>query len=317
LRRLARPTTDTERAEGSRYGRWVLVERASGMKVRARCDCGNEKVVYFFNLRSGMSRSCGCLAREVCSANARTHGGTGTAIYRIWAGMKARCHGSPRLKQFKDYGGRGIAVCPEWLGDGGFERFVADMGPRPSPKHSLDRYPDNNGNYEPGNCRWATDKEQARNTRRNVWLEHGGRRMLATDWATELGISRQAIEQRIRWGWSEEKICTTRGPKLADVLRGRVPGTRKLVCNGVRDTVAGWERRTGVNHRTILTRLKAGRSVEEALTVGRLPVRRRPREAVPRVRYDHPRPPRKRTQCSRCAGFGHNKATCENQIKAA
>jgi hypothetical protein len=311
---VSRPILLTaERAAGARYERWTLVERATGERVLARCDCGTEKVVHFHNLRSGMSRSCGCLAREVCSVRARTHGGTGTAMYRIWASMKSRCHGSPKLKQFKHYGGRGITVCPAWLGEGGFERFVADMGPRPSPKHSVDRI-DNDGPYSPDNCRWATKREQARNTRRNVWLEHGGRRMLATDWAKELGISRQALEQRIRWGWSVEKICTTPAPVFANAMRGRVPGSRLLVHDGIRDTVAGWERRTGINHRTILQRLQSGRSVAEALTAGSLPMRRRPREAVSGVRYDHPRPPRKRTQCSRCAGFGHNKATCENQL---
>lgn len=105
--------------------------------------------------------------------------------------MIARCSNLDE----KNYGARGITVCDRWRNS--FASFLADMGPRPSPKHSIDRYPNNNGNYEPGNCRWATDKEQARNTRRNVVIEFGGISLTTVEWAARLGISRQCLNQRL------------------------------------------------------------------------------------------------------------------------
>lgn len=128
-----------------------------------KCRClrdGNEVVVYAHNLLRGTSTSCGCVRREYMSNSRKTHGQSRGATYRSWHSMIERCTRKSH-PGFHRYGGRGITVCDEWLNS--FEAFLRDMGERPGPRMTLDRYPNNDGNYEPGNCRWATWKEQARN----------------------------------------------------------------------------------------------------------------------------------------------------------
>jgi hypothetical protein len=139
------------RRDGQRYGQSVWL---------CRCICGTECHTVRANLVLGLTQSCGCLNAELASARRKTHGQSkGVREYRIWMGMKARCL-QPSAARWKRYGGRGITVCERWLHS--FERFIADMGPCPSPKHSIDRI-NNDGNYEPSNCRWATASEQMLN----------------------------------------------------------------------------------------------------------------------------------------------------------
>jgi hypothetical protein len=162
---------------GNRFGRLevIAVDRKVRTKYyyRCKCDCGVDCVARGEHLKQGQVVSCGChkieLAKKLGAIN-RVHGASSSggkvkpsAEYRTWKSMKERCL-SPRHKSYDRYGGRGITVCDRWLqGDGdhsGFECFLADMGVRPSAAHSIDRHPDNDGNYEPGNCRWATSSEQ-------------------------------------------------------------------------------------------------------------------------------------------------------------
>jgi hypothetical protein len=149
---------------GKNFGRLTVVAFAGLSRrhsfFRCRCKCGTERVVLGSNLVTGVSQSCGCRRREISRVRFRTHGMSFSNEYKAWDRMKQRCT-NPRRGKFKDYGGRGIKVCRRWFNS--FAAFFADMGPRP-PGRTLDRR-DNDGNYEPGNCRWATRSEQRKNQR--------------------------------------------------------------------------------------------------------------------------------------------------------
>lgn len=127
--------------------------------------------------------------------------------YKCWHAIIQRCL-NPKYKNYRLYGARGIKVCDQWIGPNGFAQFLKDVGPSPSPKHSLDRV-DNDGNYESGNVRWATNLEQCRNKRNNTFLEYKGERLIIRDWANRLGINEQTLHERLKRGWSVERTLTT------------------------------------------------------------------------------------------------------------
>lgn len=194
------------------------------------CKCGGQRTLEAPNLR----RVKGCQCRKIAVWKLRKESGD-TITYHSYRGMIARCY-DPNQVAYANYGGRGITVCDRWL-NGGYPVFVEDMGLCPSQNHSIDRYPDNNGNYEPGNCRWATAKQQGRNKRTNRLITHDGRTMTLTEWAEQVGISFTALSRRIANGWPLERVLAPRvlrADHQGRVAAGAEVNTAKLTDDEVR-----------------------------------------------------------------------------------
>lgn len=195
---------------GDRFGRLVVIGPAKDVHnkihYRCLCDCGVEKDVPGYSLLSGDAKSCGCYKNEVLRDRVVTHGLSRTRTYQIWCAMKQRCYDT-KSESYGRYGGRGISICERWRES--FENFLADMGTCPSKKHSIDRT-DTDGNYEPGNCRWATAKVQGNNTRRNVRFEYMGEMKTISEISDIVGIPYRTIYYRIfSYGWTPEKAYST------------------------------------------------------------------------------------------------------------
>ncbi len=203
------PPPNAANLTGRRFGRLVVLGFSGERRSRAplwvcQCDCGNFCFVRSTDLTNHSTRSCGCLAREESAARLLKHGLAHGDLYRIWERMISRCH-NPVNPAFADYGGRGIKVCQRWRDS--VQAFVADMGKRPSRKYSVNRK-DNNGDYEPSNCEWATDLEQARNTRRNHFITLNGETLCLSAWCERLKIKGDCFHSRLKRGWSEEEALT-------------------------------------------------------------------------------------------------------------
>ena len=197
---------------GKRFGKLTVIEKHSqdkwgGWNWLCRCDCGNETVVSGGHLRGMKTKSCGCSRKE--SKNF-SHKMTGSRIYSIWQAMKSRCY-YDKNKRFKYYGGRGIKVCDEWKNSFiSFYEWSMKNGYDENAERgqcTIDRI-DVNGNYEPNNCRWATIKQQANNTRRNHFIEYNGKTQTVSQWANELGVEPDSIFNRLQKGFTEEEALT-------------------------------------------------------------------------------------------------------------
>lgn len=195
---------------GKTFGLWRVVGLAgkrintSGFFWHCHCSCGGTGIVAGSSLKGGDSTSCGCNRVRFASAQFTTHGRSHTPEHDTWMRMRQRCC-NPKIKQWKDYGGRGIKVCERWQT---FEYFLEDMGPKPSPRHSIDRI-NNDGNYEPSNCRWALPKQQARNTSRNRLISFARETMCLAAWEEKLGLPEHTLTSRLSQGWSEERAVAT------------------------------------------------------------------------------------------------------------
>jgi hypothetical protein len=175
-----------------KFGNWTVLGKAKRGWL-CKCKCGTIKAQVGSILHSGRTKGC-----QVCRRKPHRK----SREYAVWNAMKARCY-NPNVRGFHNHGGRGIVMCDSWRDS--FDAFYDDMGPRPSPRHSIDRI-NNDGNYEPSNCRWATAKEQGRNLRRNHLLTLGGITRCIMEWSEITGIKHYTIWQRIAvLGWSTEE----------------------------------------------------------------------------------------------------------------
>ena len=189
---------------GQRFGRWTVLEKASKSHWLCRCDCGTVRKVYDGSLKSGASPSCGCIKKERITKYSTKHGLRYDPLYPTWLNMIQRCE-NPKNPEYKNYGARGISVCPSWRES--FENFHRDMGPRP-PGHTVERR-DNSGNYESDNCYWATPLEQGANRRDNNIVEWNGERMILSEACRRAGIKIETVRYRLKIGWSIEDALNT------------------------------------------------------------------------------------------------------------
>ncbi len=229
------------------------------VKWLCKCDCGNEKVVSSRLLRSGQTKSCGCLNTELRMQRGRDgkiHGKTGTKLYNVWAGIKRRCYNQNQQK-YKLYGARGIIMCDEWKNDyAAFERWAVNNGYKEDCDLSIDRI-DNDGNYEPDNCRIVNRYIQANNTRLNNLLTYKGVTKTMAQWGRELGFPSYLLGLRItRYGWSIEKAFET--PLISR--------NRFITFNGKTQTITEWAREYGLSYSVLKGRLDvSGLPIEKAL----------------------------------------------------
>lgn len=201
---------------GMKFGRLSILERAGRAKNgnalwKCACECGHETTADGHNLRNGTTQSCGCLQKQRTSAAKLQHGEAGkngatgaSAEYRAWTGIKTRCY-NPNGDSYIYYGSRGIGMCDRWKSS--YEAFLSDMGRRPSPKHSIERK-NNDGDYTPDNCKWATIDEQAVNRRGNRWVTFNGITLTSSQWAKRLKCSPVTICRRLA-RWSVERALGT------------------------------------------------------------------------------------------------------------
>lgn len=185
----------------------VLGERPerAGQKImwNCLCNCGALVAVDGAALKRGNTTSCGCRRSEVSAAKVRSHGMSKTATYGVWLSIKRRCF-DPNNRSYKDYGGRGITMCAQWIND--FSVFLRDMGEKPTGT-VIDRA-DNSKGYDPNNCRWISQKENCRNKRNNVRLTHDGETRLLVEWAEHFGVSEMLLRKRKYRGLSDAEIFT-------------------------------------------------------------------------------------------------------------
>lgn len=219
---------------GKTYGRLTVIEKAEPGKhgksrVVCLCDCGESVVVETNSIKSGNTRSCGCLQKEVAARRCREgvkHGKIMTRVYKTWAHMKARCL-NENDGSYKNYGGRGIGVCEEWLEFEPFNEWAMANGY--SPRLTIERI-DNDGNYEPENCKWADRLTQANNKRNNRVIAFKGEQKTLAEWSRTLGIKYNTLNTRLSCGWSVERALGTPQLKLRRVIRNGQAVGRPYKC---------------------------------------------------------------------------------------
>lgn len=258
---------------GKKFGRLTAIERLivnGRAHWRCVCECKVERVVAEYKLKTGHTKSCGCLVREVSSRVNRTHGytsGGDQREYRIWLHMKTRCDPDRKDYETKNYSQRGILCCDRWLNS--FVDFISDMGNPPTQLHTLDRIDGSKG-YYPENCRWATMREQSNNRRGNRVITFNGESMTLQQWSEKVGIKRETIAARLNKGKTVEaaltlSVATRPLNRGCDYHNHRI-GNRVIEFGGVKLTLQQWSKKLGIKRECLATRLNRGWSVERAIT---------------------------------------------------
>lgn len=241
----------TEDLTGQKFGMLTVIGRAPNKSNNVRwnciCDCGNETIQSTSHLTSGHTKSCGCFRVRYARESHTIHGCgfDDNRLYRIWKHMKERCS-NPNVKCYKRYGGKGVKVCDEWLHD--FKAFYDwAMANGYSEDLTLDRI-DYNGSYSPENCRWATYKQQANNTSRNLVYEYDGRVMTLSQWSEYTGINYMTLMGRIKRGLPLEDVFNPH-------IRTREDMRPRITIDGIEHTVDEWSEISGVPVKTIMGRI--------------------------------------------------------------
>lgn len=200
---------------GDKIGNCVYMNEEPTRKwiryARFECVCGNKFITRISSIVIGSTSSCGCIQKSVASKTFKKGGHSQKSEYKIWHNMRDRCS-NPNSVKYENYGGKGIRVCDRWVNS--FENFLNDMGPRPSMDHSVDRFPDKNGDYSPDNCRWGTKIEQANNKNNNLIIKYMGQDKTLAEWIRLLNLDYNLVNKRISQGkWTADRAFTTPKPK--------------------------------------------------------------------------------------------------------
>ena len=251
--------------KGDKFGRLICLEDVGRNKNgnvlwKCECECGNYAVVDSSSLKTGNTKSCGCLQKEIQEdfiKSNQDHGMCNTKIYKVWSSMKQRCL-NLNDKAYKNYGGRGITFCREWEDFEPFYEWAINNGYQEG--LTLERI-DNNGNYCSQNCMWITKSKQSSNTRNCVKLTYNGKTKIMTEWADELDIPYYLLQSRIKEGWSTKRALET-----PPIKEGR-HHCRLIEYRGKKKSIAEWAQHLNINYGTLYNRLYNGWTVEKAFNV--------------------------------------------------
>jgi len=245
---------------GQKFGRLTVIEYSHTNRYyywKCICECGNEHIASSGNLKFGNTKSCGCYGKQMLLESNLKHGKYPKNLYEKWHGIKSRCYNN-KDSNFYLYGGRGIKVCDEWKNSYiAFRDWALTNGYQEG--LTIDRI-DNNGNYCPENCRWATIKEQANNRRDNKLITYNSKTQTVSQWADELGLNYCVLNGRLRKGWSIERA-------LESKLYAEDKSSIMITYNGETKNISQWIKKLNVNAGLLRTRIKRGWSIEDALTI--------------------------------------------------
>ena len=233
---------------GAKFNLWTVISLVGAQEVIAKCDCGTERKVSVYDITRGASKNCGCIRRlhmHHLGKATTTHGLSHLKILRIWDRMLSRCN-NPKDKSYHNYGGRGIKVCDRW---NLVENFYADMGEKPEGRYSIDRI-DNDGDYCPENCHWATDREQATNTRKNHMVEYHGKTWVLSELARQLGMP-------------PKRVLTLLKDNHRDIFNPfESPQGKLIIYNGKTWSLNALATHLHIDSDTVKNRMREGISVE-------------------------------------------------------